>query len=444
MTATVECSGDGRHHAAHDEPPDQRRHPPPAERVEHDAADEAGRARRRGEHIADRRLGHGEEQHHGERERRQHSRREPGLGCPGDPLVAFGGPGQQDVGDPLERNGRRATEVGAGAQDRGDDADRRRGIAGVVAERVEQRTPASHGVADLRERSATRAVSRVGLADGLRQRAAGPRRPGHALAPRCDVDVSRRAPVPSPPTRRGDGDGAIEASAAAWRSRHARSHLAATSTTQRIAANAAVVDVIAASESGRRRPTPSSSSGRSARRSPLMTTSPTSTTRRRPSPQRATWTTTSIERVSCCAHGRQRPRRRRLHDQRLESVEDVEGAVGVTRRPRAVVAGVQRLDEGEHLGATHFSDDQAVGTQPQRGAHELLERDRWWTVDGGRAGLEPEEVHGGRQQLGGVLDRHDPLTRSHATERGVEQRRLASRRGAADDHVAPRRRRAGR
>ena len=138
--------------------------------------------------------------------------------------------------------------------------------------------------------------------------------------------------------------------------------------------------------------------------------------------------------------GWQRPRRRRLHDQRLESVEDVEGAVGVTRRPRPVVAGVQRLDEGEHLGAAHLADDQAVGTQPQRGAHELLERDRRWAVDGGRAGLEPEEVNGGRQQLGGVLDRDDPLARSATRpSSGVEQRRLARRRGAADDHVAPRR-----
>ena len=136
--------------------------------------------------------------------------------------------------------------------------------------------------------------------------------------------------------------------------------------------------------------------------------------RRRARPR---WTTTSIERVEVLAHGAQRPRRRGLDDQRLQAVQGVEGAVGVARRPRAVVAGVQGLHERQHLRPAHLADDQAVGTQPQRGAHELLERDGVRPVGCRRPGFEAHEVVGRRQQLGGVLDRHDPLARA-ASGRG--------------------------
>ena len=40
------------------------------------------------------------------------------------------------------------------------------------------------------------------------------------------------------------------------------------------------------------------------------------------------------------------------------------------------MAGVQRLHEGEHLRSAHLADDEAVGSEAQRRAHQLLERDR--------------------------------------------------------------------
>jgi hypothetical protein len=51
------------------------------------------------------------------------------------------------------------------------------------------------------------------------------------------------------------------------------------------------------------------------------------------------------------AHGPQRPRRRGLDDQCLEAMEGIERTVGMARRPRAVVPGIERLDEPEHLRA---------------------------------------------------------------------------------------------
>ena len=60
------------------------------------------------------------------------------------------------------------------------------------------------------------------------------------------------------------------------------------------------------------------------------------------------------------AHGPQRPRRSGLDDERFEAMQGVERAVGVTRRPRSVVTGVQGLDEPEHLPAAHLADDESV------------------------------------------------------------------------------------
>ena len=73
------------------------------------------------------------------------------------------------------------------------------------------------------------------------------------------------------------------------------------------------------------------------------------------------------------ADGAQRPRRRGLDDERLETVHRVEGAVGMARRPRAVVSGVQCLDETEDLAAADLADDEAVGPQPQGRVQELLD-----------------------------------------------------------------------
>ena len=102
------------------------------------------------------------------------------------------------------------------------------------------------------------------------------------------------------------------------------------------------------------------------------------------------------------------------------------------------MTGVEGLHERQHLRPAHLTDDEPIGPQPQRRAHELFEGDRRRAVRCRWARFEPDEVVGGRQQLGGVLDGDDALTGRTAPERGVEERGLARRRRAADHHVAAR------
>ena len=85
------------------------------------------------------------------------------------------------------------------------------------------------------------------------------------------------------------------------------------------------------------------------------------------------------------------------------------------------MSGVEGLHQGEHLRPPYLADDEAVGPEAQGRADQLFERDRDRAVRGGRSCLQAHEVVGGRQQLDGVLDRHDALARHTAPEGGVEQ-----------------------
>ena len=133
--------------------------------------------------------------------------------------------------------------------------------------------------------------------------------------------------------------------------------------------------------------------GTRARASPA-TTSAISTTRREPSSPRPRWTTTSIDRVRCWRTATSGQAGAAWMIERLQPVQGVERAVGVARRPGAVVAGVQRLDERQHLRSAHLADDQAVGPQPQRRANELLEGHGVRAVRRRRPGLQPDQVIG--------------------------------------------------
>ncbi len=101
------------------------------------------------------------------------------------------------------------------------------------------------------------------------------------------------------------------------------------------------------------------------------------------------------------------------------------------------MAGVEGLDEPQYLRAAHLADDEAVRSQAQRRAHELFERDRGESVRCGGSGLEAHEVVVVGEQFRGVLDDDDPLAGSGPGEHGVEERRLARRCRAGDEHVAP-------
>ena len=136
------------------------------------------------------------------------------------------------------------------------------------------------------------------------------------------------------------------------------------------------------------------------------------------------------------ADGGQRPRRHRLHDERLEPVQGVEGAVGVARRHRPVVAGVQRLDEADHLGAAHLADHQAVGAQAQRRVEQSLERYGGGALGAARARFQADQVVDGGVQFGGVLERDDAFAGTRAGEQAAQERRLSRGGGAGDDGVA--------
>ena len=117
---------------------------------------------------------------------------------------------------------------------------------------------------------------------------------------------------------------------------------------------------------------------------------------------------------------------------RLDAGERVARRVGVDRRQRAVVARVHRLEHVERLGAAALADDDPVGAHAQRVPHEVADRDRALALDVRRAGLEPEHVPLVELELGGVLDRDDPLV--------VRDRRTRARSGASSCRSRYRRR----
>ena len=94
---------------------------------------------------------------------------------------------------------------------------------------------------------------------------------------------------------------------------------------------------------------------------------------------------------------------------RLDAGERVARRVRVDRRDRAVVTGVHRLEHVERLGATHLTDDDAVGPHAQRVAHEVADRDLALALDVRRAGLERQHVRLLELELLRVLDRDDAL-----------------------------------
>ena len=111
------------------------------------------------------------------------------------------------------------------------------------------------------------------------------------------------------------------------------------------------------------------------------------------------------------------------------------GAVGVAGGHRAVVAGVHGLEHVQRLAGTALPDDDAVGPHAQRVADELADRDRALALDVRRARLERHHVLLAELELGGVLDRHDPLVVRDERREDVEGRRLARAGAAGDEDV---------
>ena len=78
------------------------------------------------------------------------------------------------------------------------------------------------------------------------------------------------------------------------------------------------------------------------------------------------------------------------------------------RRQRALVARVHRLEHVQGLGAADLADDDPVRTHAQRVPDELADADLALALDVRRPSLERDHVLL-ELELGGVLDRDDPL-----------------------------------
>jgi hypothetical protein len=124
-------------------------------------------------------------------------------------------------------------------------------------------------------------------------------------------------------------------------------------------------------------------------------------------------------------------------DHRLEAGQHVARRVGVAGRQRAVVAGVHGLEHVQRLACAALADDDAVGAHAQAVADELADRDRALALDVRRAGLEGHHVLLAELELGGVLDRHDPLVVRDERGEDVERRRLARAGAAGHEDVEP-------
>ena len=93
-------------------------------------------------------------------------------------------------------------------------------------------------------------------------------------------------------------------------------------------------------------------------------------------------------------------------DELLEAAQRAERGAGMDGADAAGMAGAPGLEQIERLGAAHLADRNAVGPQPQRGAHEVGQR--------GDAvlGAQRHEVRRRALQLARILDQHHAVGRS--------------------------------
>ena len=114
------------------------------------------------------------------------------------------------------------------------------------------------------------------------------------------------------------------------------------------------------------------------------------------------------------------------------------GRVRVAGRQRAVVAGRHRLEHVQRLAGAALADDDPVGPHVHRVAQQVADRDLALALEVRRARLERDDVLLAELELGGVLDRDDPLVVRDERRQDVQGRRLAGARAARDEEVEPR------
>jgi hypothetical protein len=89
-----------------------------------------------------------------------------------------------------------------------------------------------------------------------------------------------------------------------------------------------------------------------------------------------------------------------------------------------VVAGIESGQQVDDLGATHLTDDDAVGPHPQRLPNEIAQGDGPGTFDVRGPRNESDDVRMRRRQLGRILDTDDALARVRLTEKARQNRGL--------------------
>src|SRR3546814_10280783 len=94
------------------------------------------------------------------------------------------------------------------------------------------------------------------------------------------------------------------------------------------------------------------------------------------------------------------------------------------RRNAAGMPGVPCLEHVERLAAAHLADDDPIGPEPQRRAHQVRHRDGADPVgaDGTRA--QRDDVRRGALELARVLDQDHPLVEIRSEEHTSELQSL--------------------
>ena len=114
------------------------------------------------------------------------------------------------------------------------------------------------------------------------------------------------------------------------------------------------------------------------------------------------------------------------------------GRVRVAGRERPVLAGGHRLEHVERLARTTLADDDPVGPHVERVAQQVADRDLAVALEVRRPRLERHDVRLAELQLGGVLDRDDPLVVGDERRQHVQGGRLAGAGAARHEDVEPR------
>jgi hypothetical protein len=135
------------------------------------------------------------------------------------------------------------------------------------------------------------------------------------------------------------------------------------------------------------------------------------------------------------------PNRNQLHigvakrHHHIQARHSIARRVGVNRRETTVVARVHGLQHVQGFLAADLSHHNPVRPHTQAIHQELSLSDGAVAFQIGGPCLQPGNVWLFQLKLGGILNRHDALTRRDEAGQGVQQRRLACARSSQNDDI---------